>query len=93
MSFEADYEDLVIFAQMAIYERKLRLDPSDLVNDAYLKFIESGKPYLKVDILRIIKSGMWQEFSHERAHISEEWQNRGNKITSSYCNPYSYKHP
>ncbi len=84
MSFETDYEDLIVFAQMVIGNKKLRVDPIDLVNDAYIKYSESGKDYLKSDILRLISSGSWKEFSHEIAHVSEEWM-LSDKITSSYC--------
>lgn len=62
--FTHQYESLIDYARGVIYNRHLTIDPSDLVNDAYLKFAESGKEFDVKEFKKIISNFGYKE-SHE----------------------------
>lgn len=65
--FSHQYESLIDYARSVIYNRKLLIEPGDLVNDAYLKFIESGKSFDTKEF-KIYISGFGFKESDEQRH-------------------------
>lgn len=84
MTFEQDYDILINFAKDNIFRKKLRLDAADLVNDAFIKHSDSGRPYKLSDIKKLIIGKSFKELNHEMIHVSEFWKPHI-KLTSSYC--------
>ncbi|MBK7883574.1 MAG: hypothetical protein IPJ81_07045 [Chitinophagaceae bacterium] len=54
MSFEKDYKNLLAYAGSVIKDKSLNIQAGDLINDAYIKFIENNNKYDKPNILKII---------------------------------------
>jgi hypothetical protein len=61
MGFESDYNNLVSFCKVLLKSNSFTLLPEDLVNDAYIKFIESKKDYSFETVTRIIKKSFYGE--------------------------------
>lgn len=54
MAFEDDYNQFLRFAKERIIRLKLNTDPNDIINDAYIKFVDSGKDYSPKTIVGFI---------------------------------------
>lgn len=78
--FEKYYEELTSFASALVYGKKLLCDPIDLVNDAYIKFIESGEEFSLKKVKNIIYSSHFaevQETADKRAIGERETAKEG----------------
>lgn len=65
--FEQYYSEFIDFASRIVIAKELPIDPADLVNDAYLKFYESGEEFTVGKIKSFISSGSWKEVDEVRA--------------------------
>lgn len=70
MTFELDYNKHILFAETFIKNKKLNVCPADLVNDAYIRFIERDEPYLSSTIRGLITSFGFKELSDQYSNIS-----------------------
>lgn len=91
MTFEKDYDSLIQFAKNHIYQKRLRADPEDLVNEAFIKYIDSGKQYNFIAIQKIIVGESFKELNHERVNVSDTY--KGTKITDCYCKKCNESNP
>jgi hypothetical protein len=65
--FEQYYSDFIEFASRIIIAKELPIDPADLVNDAYIKFYESGEEFSVGKIKTLISGGSWKEVNEVKA--------------------------
>ncbi len=91
MSFEKDHKELLRNAASFIKARKIRVEPSDLVNAAYIKYANSNEPYSLSLLNKFIKDEGFGELKYEMAHLPESAiENIGYaksiiKKTSNFC--------
>jgi len=83
MTFQEDYKKLIEFSLAQIRKKKLRLDPADLVNDAFLEYNESNIEYNISNIKKIIINFLYKEFKHKTSTVPEWHKER--KITNGHC--------
>jgi hypothetical protein len=60
--FEVYYSELLQYAERVITAKKLQLDPADLVNQAYIDFIEQGIDFDLAECKKYISAGSLKEF-------------------------------
>lgn len=63
--FEQYYPDLIKFAKFCIRERKIPVQPEDLVNDAYIKFFDTGDEFDLKKVKDIIYKESFKEVAHK----------------------------
>lgn len=68
--FEQSYNDLVRHAKHRVHELRLNVDGEDLVNDAYIKLIESGEQFDYTSIKRSINYIAFKYGEHEKTETS-----------------------
>lgn len=71
MSFEKDYNKLLTYARNRVNYRKLDVEPEELINEAYIKQVESGKPYDFSEIKRLI--GNEGIISQHKSNVTIRW--------------------
>jgi hypothetical protein len=64
--FEQYYDELVNYAGAIVRNNNLMCEPQDLVNDAYIKFYESGEEFSKEKIKKYISNSFHAEKDHDR---------------------------
>lgn len=84
MTFEQDYNKLLKYASDVIRDKKLRSDPADLVNEAYVRYINSGAIYNISTIRKYIIGDAFNELAHQMATVENEWE-KAPKQTESFC--------
>lgn len=84
--FEQYYTELLDYAASIVFKKEIPVDPADLVNDAYIKFVESGCGFDFIQIKKYISSGGYNEFNHIRGKsnfgdkIVERYSEKGDKV-------------
>lgn len=84
MNFESDYSNLLSYAESLVIGRGLNVDPSEIVNDAYLKLFDSGLPYNIQEAKRFIKGsafGLKKEYERSIS-FDETYRQKGATISS-----------
>lgn len=71
MSFDIDYNKLIEIAANVCKRHELDTDPAELVNEAYIKFADSGNDYRIDEIKKYISNSGWKEFNQKCAN---KWQ-------------------
>ena len=91
MTFEQDYKDLKKHARVLINSSSIKgyVEPEDLVNAAYIKLIDSGKPYNFQLFKNFIGDSHYSEVNHQKGFISiedgGEISSKGKLPNESYC--------
>lgn len=67
--FSHQYESLLDYARSVIYKSRLTIDVGDLVNDAYIKFIETGRPFDNNEFKKLISGfGFKETYEQYKRH-------------------------
>lgn len=71
MSFEKDYNDLLIYARAVLSKIRISADPHDIVNEAFVIHHDSGEEYNRAKVLKIISRLCNAELDHLLAGLSK----------------------
>lgn len=85
--FSQQYNSLLAYAGAIIKNRGLTIDASDLVNDAYIKFVESGRQYNRDEIKRLIVIASDTQKVHQTIYKDSTAPRKASGITGQLvCN-------
>jgi len=59
--FEQYYPELIIYAEKKIRQKDLFVQPEETVNDAYIKFVESGVEFDLSEVKKIIRDSLFSD--------------------------------
>lgn len=83
--FEQYYPELISFAQKKIKERNLlNADPIEVVNDAYISFVESGEDFSIVSVRKIVADLIYKYVSERCRERAIGESDRGNGYIKRY---------
>lgn len=83
MTFEKDYNKLLNYASQTISNRRLRCEPEDLVNEAYIEFCGFSTEYNYDLVKKLIVALAYTELDYQRANVSGNFKEE--KVTSCTC--------
>jgi hypothetical protein len=84
MAFDSDYNGFVVFSKKLIQAKKIiNIDPSDLVNDAFIAFTETKQPYSIETIKNLIVKSLWKEFGYYQTIVSPGFTDT--KVNNATC--------
>lgn len=83
--FSQQYNSLLSYAGAIIRNRNLTIDASDIVNDAYIKFIESGKEYNRDYIKTLILRVSDVHKVHQNIHKDSYAPKKQASVTGEFC--------
>jgi hypothetical protein len=65
VSFDKDYSQLIRYASAIVKNQGLLIDAGDLINDAYIKLVESGKEYTPEFFKKLISNCSFAEIDYK----------------------------
>lgn len=68
--FEQYYPELLDYASAIIYKHNLPALPGDLVNDAFLKLVDSGKEFDLKEAKRLVSGSYYEEDNYRKSKTS-----------------------
>ena len=72
--FELYYKDLLAYAEKVVKQKDLMADPAELVNNAYLKFFDSGEDFDLVTVRKYIYHFHFEEITLKLRERAVGWR-------------------
>lgn len=87
MGFIEDYGIFLKYAKHLLFGSKLSILPEDLINDAYIMFVDCGKEYSMAVIKSLIKQLFFKESDHSSSVVTYGSQHKKNRYLpdTAFC--------